>query len=839
MKHVIVLLFILCGFSAEAQIFGKKIKKADEFRASEAIELRGLRIDSFSTDGTFSSASDFVVPTQLAVREYLDLRVDTTNLLVTKTALLDTLQVFRDTLAGLGGGSVSSNRTIFLLSSFTGFNDTEQIANAIDSCKTDEYCTTVFVDYEEISVDSIELKEGVILRGSYSMSSLNGTGNYLDQGTRINALLNDSTRVFIKPVGTSQIAGVGIENFIIVPEGSPKAIISTGDAFKMQIRDIHVQPYGSAVGQPFNGLWVEQGALETNIERVSIVNSKNAFLIEGSNTHLDKVTANFCTFGLQTTENAINQLNINDSRFEKFDSTTFTINSPKLTFNLYVSYMEDCPKSDHLAPTFDIQKARGVNIAGNSIHSSPSVLAGHYSLKIDSVANVRCVGNTFVNTSVTSVFNTTALTKELITESNNYATAIFLDDTYINSGTRLTSLHNRRNQGAYADSEKNEIEDFGTNKIELNTAYDADGSTVSNDQIFRSTDSLYYKNSFGTVFNLISGNITIPDQVMSRTGTVVHPTTTTDFMSLGLTTAVQKFHIHQPSGAGVGVAVTNTQTGSTVSDGAFFGISGSESLVFNQRENLGMDFATNNSIRLTISNIGAFRFLTYGIGTNAGTLSRIAGFDSSGNLIEPTVAEINTYLGSNNAMSRTSTTVHPTTTTDNIGINTSDAPEGLTIVSKNIRHTGLSNPEYLFGPNLVFRPTSVTGQKVIFQDESGFEYAVMDATNGDVQVQGAFQVYDGTQYSNALKKTSAGAGLLLGNSNFNRIAVPDNGVVIGSETIDGSAALEINSTTQGLLFPRMTTTQRDAVSAVAGLVVYNTTTNKLQCYDGTIWNDLF
>jgi len=68
------------------------------------------------------------------------------------------------------------------------------------------------------------------------------------------------------------------------------------------------------------------------------------------------------------------------------------------------------------------------------------------------------------------------------------------------------------------------------------------------------------------------------------------------------------------------------------------------------------------------------------------------------------------------------------------------------------------------------------------------------------------------------------------------VLIKDN----ASTTIDASARLEVASTTQGFLPPRMTTTQRDAISTpAAGLMVYNTTTNKAQCYNGTTWNDLF
>jgi hypothetical protein len=55
-----------------------------------------------------------------------------------------------------------------------------------------------------------------------------------------------------------------------------------------------------------------------------------------------------------------------------------------------------------------------------------------------------------------------------------------------------------------------------------------------------------------------------------------------------------------------------------------------------------------------------------------------------------------------------------------------------------------------------------------------------------------------------------------------------------------SAMLDVISTTRGFLPPRMTTTQKNAISSpAAGLIVYDTDTNKLCCYNGTSWNDLF
>jgi hypothetical protein len=62
-----------------------------------------------------------------------------------------------------------------------------------------------------------------------------------------------------------------------------------------------------------------------------------------------------------------------------------------------------------------------------------------------------------------------------------------------------------------------------------------------------------------------------------------------------------------------------------------------------------------------------------------------------------------------------------------------------------------------------------------------------------------------------------------------------------TNAIDASALLELNSTNKGLLFSRMTSTERDAISSPAnGLLIYNTTLECLQINDGTssspIWN---
>jgi hypothetical protein len=65
-------------------------------------------------------------------------------------------------------------------------------------------------------------------------------------------------------------------------------------------------------------------------------------------------------------------------------------------------------------------------------------------------------------------------------------------------------------------------------------------------------------------------------------------------------------------------------------------------------------------------------------------------------------------------------------------------------------------------------------------------------------------------------------------------------VGIGTTTPAASAKLEVRSTTQGFLPPRMTTTERNAIATpVAGLMIFNTTTGFVNIFNGTSWTELF
>jgi hypothetical protein len=61
-------------------------------------------------------------------------------------------------------------------------------------------------------------------------------------------------------------------------------------------------------------------------------------------------------------------------------------------------------------------------------------------------------------------------------------------------------------------------------------------------------------------------------------------------------------------------------------------------------------------------------------------------------------------------------------------------------------------------------------------------------------------------------------------------------LLLGTTTNRASSILTMESTTQGFLPPRMTTTERNAIASPAtGLVVYDTTLNKLSVFTGATW----
>jgi len=126
----------------------------------------------------------------------------------------------------------------------------------------------------------------------------------------------------------------------------------------------------------------------------------------------------------------------------------------------------------------------------------------------------------------------------------------------------------------------------------------------------------------------------------------------------------------------------------------------------------------------------------------------------------------------------------------------------------------------------------------ILETEAGLYSAV-----GDQQIATYDEILNRYTYANGVLQYNADTGFLGvdGISTFELIAGGNvffytEGLGINANTVHPSAVLDISSTTQGLLAPRMTTVQRNAiVSPATGLLVYNTTDNAFNFYNGISW----
>lgn len=104
------------------------------------------------------------------------------------------------------------------------------------------------------------------------------------------------------------------------------------------------------------------------------------------------------------------------------------------------------------------------------------------------------------------------------------------------------------------------------------------------------------------------------------------------------------------------------------------------------------------------------------------------------------------------------------------------------------------------------------------------------AANG--QTAGARNIAIG--YQAALPSLTGDDQLNIGNTIYGNLATDQ--IVIGATAVVASALFALVSTTLGFLPPKMTETQRDAISSpTPGLIVFNTTSNKLNLRGGAGW----
>lgn len=220
----------------------------------------------------------------------------------------------------------------------------------------------------------------------------------------------------------------------------------------------------------------------------------------------------------------------------------------------------------------------------------------------------------------------------------------------------------------------------------------------------------------------------------------------------------------------------------------------------------------------------------------AGTGERMAAFAPTGQIVarpyptSPTLT--NTYVAFGNGSNEITGSPDFTWTGANgLGITTTNfgvtgsasatAGVGIYGIANGLNGTGVYGTGNLRGVHGGVTVTGATGLEGSHSGNSGVGYGVRGVTSGS--------------------KTTGTAGYFDASGATNNYALVTDGgnVGIGTTTPVASAKMEIVSTTQGFLLPRMTTTQRDAISSPAtGLMVYDTTVNKVSVYNGTTWKYL-
>lgn len=162
-------------------------------------------------------------------------------------------------------------------------------------------------------------------------------------------------------------------------------------------------------------------------------------------------------------------------------------------------------------------------------------------------------------------------------------------------------------------------------------------------------------------------------------------------------------------------------------------------------------------------------------------------------------------------------------TAGNVGIGTTVPSHNLTIMGA----TSGSSTLEIVGQTTLGDTLSVSGSCTLASDVS--------MTAGNLMVSGSSYLGSAPEHVSVITGTldMRGTGLL------GPVFISGSAMAVGTGSPAPSTILHLQSQVGAFLPPRLNTTQRDALTATAGMIVYNTSTNKLQCYDGTSWQDCF
>ena len=294
----------------------------------------------------------------------------------------------------------------------------------------------------------------------------------------------------------------------------------------------------------------------------------------------------------------------------------------------------------------------------------------------------------------------------------------------------------------------------------------------------------------------------------------------------------------------VGIGDASPASLLTVGSGDLFQVNSSGDITTADTEALSITTGTTGALTIDSGTTGA---INIGTGNNAKTIA--IGTGTAGNTInlatDDTTADTVNFGSNKDIVIIKGATINiaqpVSASTVNIGNTTGATALVLKTGTGNFSLDGVAASTYTIGAattagTITIGGTAQTGA-ITFGNSTGINTTGFGVGNGA----NTANISTGTGGNTINLGTGAGANTLtLGNTNTTTKLVfntGSGGIGINNTSPDASALLDMSSTSRGVLIPRMTTTQRDAITTPAtGLQIYNTTTNALNYYNGTAWS---
>ena len=295
------------------------------------------------------------------------------------------------------------------------------------------------------------------------------------------------------------------------------------------------------------------------------------------------------------------------------------------------------------------------------------------------------------------------------------------------------------------------------------------------------------------------------------------------------TTLTQGTNIAITNGAGsISIAVSGTPSFATsvTTPIVYGGTTASSSLTLQSTSGVG----TSDNILFKVGNNGATTAMTIntsgnvGIGTSSPGRLLVA-YGASDTQIQATSTGVNSYFQATGSSGSTYFGAYGS----GFGVLTSATLQLLIDSTGNVG-IGTSSPVAKLHVN-------GNGSQLYLDNSSGGQYTTVYWLNAGVLKASAFWDNNATAFYFG---TDVSAPLLFKTNSAERMRIDSTGNVgVGTSSPNASAILDAQSTTKGVRFPNMTTTQKNAVSSpAAGLVVFDTTLAKLCVYSGSAWQTI-